>query len=131
MGPSPRFVAAVLGACMAVAGGRLLLPRAAHEVELVAAEVVNVRGGQAVLVLREKGGDRRMAVPITRQQASTLDALRRGRPRAALVGRALAAVGAHVARVRLDDTTSAQIEIASGAQRVIAEAPVAEALGVA
>src|SRR2546423_9798602 len=78
-GPRPVFVLLVLVACAAGAICTLMAgPAGDPAVEMRAQEIVRVSGGQAVLVLVEKRGLRRLGVPVSRAEAAQIESALRG-----------------------------------------------------
>jgi bifunctional DNase/RNase len=69
------FVGAGLFCCAAAGTCCLLLAQdpGAESVELVAQEIVRCANGQAVLVLREKHGDRRLPIPVSSGEAAAIE----------------------------------------------------------
>jgi bifunctional DNase/RNase len=68
------WVGAVLLCCAAAGTCRLLLAQDdAEPVELVVQEIVRCANGQAVLVLREKHGERRLPVPLGSGEAAAIE----------------------------------------------------------
>ena len=130
-GPRPAFVVATLASCALLAGLRLLLGTAEREVELIATELVHVQGGQDVLVLREKSGERRLPVPVARQDAVALQELLKGGSRGSLPGAAIAALEGRVLRVVLEDGSAARIELAVGSRTAQVSATASEAVALA
>jgi len=92
-------VALAAGAVQAVQEWRSLPP---GEIELSAAEIVRCRGGQAVLVLQERKGDRRLAIPVSAAEARALEP--RLEPGAAptLAKRSIDAMGGRITAAVLD-----------------------------
>jgi bifunctional DNase/RNase len=73
-----------------------------REVELSAREIVRCRGGQAVLVLQERAGDRRLIIPVSRADARALEQrLERG-AQPTLARRSIDAMGGRIANAFLD-----------------------------
>lgn len=104
-------LAALCGAAAALVGpGALRSAPDASGIELTAVEVVRCSNGRAVLVLREKAGERMLAVPVSPDEARALDPRLRGeRPRAGnakaqeLAAGALRALGGRVLRASIDE----------------------------
>src|SRR4051812_13355385 len=95
------FVILVLASCAAGALLRLLSPAPADErVSMTASGIVRVRGGQSLVVLVEKDGSRRLAVPVTRAEAALIDDALRGGAR--LGAGAVEALGGRVLRASID-----------------------------
>src|SRR4051812_16000051 len=78
-GPRPLFVLMVLVICASAAlYGLFAAPPPGSAVQMRAEEVVRVSGGQAVLVLLEKSGARRLGVPVSRAEAARIESTLRG-----------------------------------------------------
>lgn len=100
--PRTSFVIWTLVACAAGALCALLRPAAdAPALELAVEELVRVRGGQAVLVLAEKDGGRRLPVPLSNAEATQIDAALHGAK--ALAPGALEALGGRVVGASIDE----------------------------
>jgi len=129
-------VGLVLGACTAgalVAMG-LRVSRHGGPVELQVQELVRVRGGQPVLVLVEKGGARKLPVPVGHAEAALIERALGG-PRG-LLPASLEALGGRVLRASIDQVESdrsfrGHLEISSGARELWLEASAGEALALA
>jgi hypothetical protein len=132
--PRTSFVALVLGACALGALCALLRFRAEDRVEIAVEDVVRLGGGQAVLVLAEKDGPRRLAIPLTRMQELQIkDALRGG---TALGPATLEALGGRVLGASIDEASAerglrAHLALGSGGQELRVEASAGEALTLA
>ncbi len=101
-GPRTSFVIWTLIAC--AAGALCAWLRAAADappLELAVEDLVRVRGGRAVLVLVEKGGERRLPVPLSNAEATQIDAALHGGK--ALAPGALEALGGRVVGASIDD----------------------------
>jgi bifunctional DNase/RNase len=132
--PRTSFVALALAACAAGAVCSLLRPRAPDDpVELRVLELVRVHGGQMVLVLEEKNGERRLPVPVSRFDAAQIEGARNGRGN--LISVTLEALGGRVLSASLDEADgtglSAHLTLASGSREVRVDAPAGEALALA
>ncbi len=122
-GVSPWLVGALLIACGAAATSQVVAHRArapladvasGEQVELVVQEVARCANGQAVLVLREKGGERRLPVPIGPAEATALDRRLHGergdRPRSnELAASSIAALGGRVTRASIEQLTGEKV----------------------
>jgi hypothetical protein len=134
-GPRTIFVGFVLAAC--AAGALLRLSSLGGEedaVEMTAQQIVRVRGGQSLVVLAEKNGSRRLAVPVTRAEAALVDDALRGTqgPFAAAVD----ALGGRVLRGAIDGALSLRdfrghLSVASGAREIRLETSAGQALSLA
>lgn len=129
------FVILVLLACAAGALLRLLSPPPSDDtVAMTTSGIVRVRGGQSLVVLVEKNGSRRLAVPVTRAEAALIDdALRGG---AGLGAAAVAAVGGRVLLASIDDAVSLRhfrghLSVTSGSGEIRLEASAGEAISLA
>ena len=138
MGPRPWAVAVVLFVCGAAGAGRLLLLRAPGRgpVEMVAEEIVRCANGQAVLVLRAKGGELRLPMPVSAQEAVALEQRLRGTPREELAAASIHALGGRVLGVSIDAIESEHVfrghlTVATGAGRVELAARPQESIGLA
>ncbi|HET7788488.1 MAG TPA: bifunctional nuclease domain-containing protein [Myxococcales bacterium] len=132
--PRTSFVALVLAACAAGAlCGALRLVAPGAPAELAVLELVHVRGGQMVLVLEEKHGERLLPVPVSRGEAEQIDSARGGRGK--LLPAALAALGGRVLSASLDEASgsgvSAHLTLGSGSQKVRVDARAGEAIALA
>jgi bifunctional DNase/RNase len=105
-GSKGLFVGSVLFCCAAAGTCRLLLAQdtGGGPVELVAQEIVRCANGQAVLVLREKHGDRRLPIPVSSSEAAAIEqrltgeaALQRN-----LASASIHALGGRVVRASID-----------------------------
>ena len=79
-------------------------------VEMVVQEVARCANGQAVLVLREKNGERRLPMPVGPSEAAALDRRLHGekpdRPRLhELTGQSITALGGRVTRASIESQT--------------------------
>ena len=123
-GVSPWLVAVLLVTCAVATASRVVVgvrpglpgPSSAVEdsVELVVQEVARCANGQAVLVLREKGGERRLAMPVGAADAAALERKLHGekpdRPRLhELAGQSIAALGGKVTRASIETQTSDKV----------------------
>lgn len=122
---SPWLVVALVVTCAVAAASQVashagLFRRAAQApsdgetVELVVHEVARCANGQAVLVLREKGGERRLAMPVGPSEAAALDRRLHGekpdRPRLHdLAGNSIASLGGRVVRASIDLQTKDKV----------------------
>ena len=129
------FVILALLVCAAGALFRLLSPQAADEaVAMTTSGIVRVRGGQSLVILVEKNGARRLAVPVTRAEAALIDdALRGG---ASLSAAAVEALGGRVLRASIDDAVSLRqfrghLSVRGGSGEVRLEASAGEAISLA
>ncbi len=134
-GPRTSFTLILLAACAAVALCRLLAtPQARPDIELTARRLVRVSGGQMLLVLVEKDGPRRLAVPVTAPEAALIEGALAG---ARSLGAAtVQALGGRVVRATIDDALSLRefrghLVVAGGAREVSLEASAGEALSFA
>lgn len=134
-GPRSGFVLLVLAACAAGALVSDVASSAAPaEVEMTPQQIVRVGGGQMLLVLVEKAGTRRLAVPLTRAEAALIDEALHGAR--GLGARALEELGGRVLRASIDGALSLRefrghLSVASGAREVRLEASAGEALSLA
>jgi bifunctional DNase/RNase len=126
-------VGLVLLACALGATGAMV-GRAQHAkpVELTLQGVVRVQGGQAVAVLAEKNGARRLPVAVTRAEAALMQLGNRH----GLVSSSLEALGGHVKRVDIDSVGAsgslhARLVLEAGAGEVQVDASAGEALALA
>ena len=126
----------ILAACAAGAAlGSLLQPGHDAEVALELREVLRVGGGLPVLVLQERGGARRLPIPISRAEAALIErSLARGAP--GLTESSLRALGGRVLRASIDElgpaaSFRAHLTIGSGGREVLLEAAAGEALALA
>ncbi|MGZ6124240.1 MAG: hypothetical protein ACXWLR_04725, partial [Myxococcales bacterium] len=131
-GPRSGFVLLVLAACAAGALVSAVASSAAPaEVEMTPQQIVRVGGGQMLLVLVEKAGTRRLAVPLTRAEAVLIDEALHGAR--GLGARALEELGGRVLRASIDGASSLRefhghLSVGSGAREVQLEASAGEAL---
>jgi bifunctional DNase/RNase len=129
------FVILLLAACAAGALFRLLSPVQADDaVAMTTSGIVRVRGGQSLVVLVEKSGSRRLAVPVTRAEAALIDDALRGGTR--LGAAAIEALGGRVLRASIDDALSLRrfrghLAIEGGSGEVRLEASAGEAISLA
>lgn len=134
-GPGTSFVFLALAACAAGALFCLTTPaRQGEEVEMTASGLVRLGGDQFVLVLVEKNGRRRLAVPVTHAEAAFIQG-------ALLAPRGLAAatveaLGGRVLRASIDDARSlrefrAHLVLGSGSRELRLDASAGEALSLA
>ena len=134
-GPRTTFVLLVLAACALGALFRLTAagPSCA-EVEMTARQLVRVAGGQMILVLAEKHGDRRLGVPVTRAEAALIqDALRGAH---GLGVRTMEALGGRVLRASVDEALSLRdfrghLVVGNGGRELRLDASAGEALSLA
>ena len=133
--PKRWFVLAVLLACAAIPGARLVLAgREERPVTLRVREMVRVHGGQDVVVLQEAGGQLLLPVPVSRAEA---DLIERGlRAPSGLAPRALAALGGRIDCASIDEVSGqrgyrAHLALADGPRRLELEARAGEALALA
>lgn len=138
MGPRPWLVAVVILACGAAGTCRLLLALgdSRGEVELFAEEIVRCANGQAVLVLREKGGGLRLPLPLSAHEALAIEQRLKGAPATTLAASSIQALGGRVLRVSIDSVArghvfSGHVSVAGGAGRVELPARPQEAIGLA
>jgi len=129
------FVILVLAACATGAALRMLSQAPADEpVAMTTSGIVRVRGGQSLVVLIEKNGSRRLAVPVTHAEAALIDdALRGG---TGVGAAAVEALGGRVLRASIDDAVSLRrfrghLSLGSGAGEVRVEASAGEAISLA
>jgi bifunctional DNase/RNase len=123
-GINPWLVGALVAACgvaaasQMAASGKIPLwddpDDADSEVELVVHEVMRCANGQAVLVLREKGGERRLPMAVGPSEASAIDRRLHGekpeRPRLQeLAGQTVAALGGRVTRAEIETQTADKV----------------------
>lgn len=87
-------------------------PEEMAQVELEVDEIARCNNGQAVLVLRERDGDRRLPIPITSAEAATLEkrlratgAIPAGHDQGELARSALSALGGKVLHASIDAVT--------------------------
>jgi bifunctional DNase/RNase len=134
-GPRTWFVLLVLALCAAGALFRAAASStAAEEVEMTAQQIVRLGGGQLLLVLVEKAGTRRLAVPVTRAEAALIDEALHGAR--GLGSRALEELGGRVLRASIDGASSLRdfrghLAVGSGAHEVRIEGSAGEALSLA
>jgi bifunctional DNase/RNase len=134
--PRTTFVALVLALCAAGASWRLgsADPCGTQDVEMTAQRLVRVGERQMIVVLAEKHGSRRLAIPVTDAEAALIqNALRGGR---GLGAATLDALGGRVVRATIDDATSvrdfrAHLFVAAGGSEIGLEASAGEALSLA
>lgn len=134
-GPRQSFVALVLVACTLGAVFKIVNLRAeSPPVELRVQQVVRVRGGQAVIVLLEKDGARRLPVPVSNTEAAIIE---RGllRP-SGLAPDAVKALGGRILRASIDEVSGqrgfrAHLSVGTGAAEIALDAACGEALGLA
>ena len=101
MEPRGWFVGLVLIACAAVALSGLALKAAASEpVALDLQGIVHTRSGQDVAILAERGGARRLPVPVSRIEAQLIERARRGQ--SGLTQATIDALGGRVVRASID-----------------------------
>ncbi|MGZ6124523.1 MAG: hypothetical protein ACXWLR_06160 [Myxococcales bacterium] len=134
-GPRTWFVVIVLALCAAGAWiGAVVSSAQPPQVEMRAQQVVRVGGGQMLLVLVEKDGMRRLAVPVTRSEAALIeDALHGAR---GLGAAAVEALGGSVLRASIDGAVSLRefrghLSVGSGVREIRLEASAGEALSLA
>ena len=134
-GPRPVFVLLVLGVCAAGAIFQRMAPAPDEAaVEMRAQEIVRVSGGQAVLVLVEKRGMRRLGVPVSPAEAAQIEAALGG---ANGVGPATVdALGGRVLRASVDGAVSrhevrGHLFLGSGARELRLDASAGEAVSAA
>jgi bifunctional DNase/RNase len=134
-GPRHSFVALVLIACSAGALCRLL-QRPAREaaVELEFGEIVRVRGGQTVLVLREKDGLRRLPVPVSKAEAAMIERSVRGP--SGLGPATVEALGGRILRASIDEVSRGRgfrghLALGAGSRELRIDAGAGEALALA
>jgi bifunctional DNase/RNase len=121
-GVSPWLVAVLLVVCAVATASQVMnggFRRGAaagidDPVELVVQEVARCANGQAVLVLREKGGERRLPLPIGAAEAAALDRRVHGekaeRPRVHdLAGQSISALGGRVTRAYIGTQTTDKV----------------------
>ena len=134
-GPRTVTVLLVLGAC---ATGALLgltsAPTPAAEVEMAAQKLVRVTGGQFLLVLAEKHGPRRLAIPVTHAEAALIQGALSGAR--GLAPATLAALGGRVLRASIDDALSLRdyrghLVVGNGSREFRLDASAGEALSLA
>jgi bifunctional DNase/RNase len=134
-GPRTSFVVLVLAACAAGAFCSLLRPAADDApIELRVDDLVKVHGGQVVLVLVERNGERRLPVPLPGAQAAQILAALDGR--GGLVPAAVESLGGRVLDASIDDVSAdgllrGHLTLAAGSREVRVEAPLGEALALA
>jgi len=133
-GPRTSFVVLVLAACAAGAFCSLLRPAADAPIELRVDDLVKVQGGQMVLVLAERNGERRLPVPLPGAQAAQILAAVAGR--GGLVPAAVESLGGRVVDASIDDVSAdgllrGHLTLAAGSREVRVEAPLGEALALA
>jgi bifunctional DNase/RNase len=113
-----------------------MMQRPAREtaVELAFGEIVRVHGGQPVLVLREKAGVRKLALPVSRAEAAMIERSLHG-PHGlasasveALGGRVL---GASIDRVTRDRGFRGHLAIGTGSRELRIDSAAGEALAIA
>lgn len=147
-------LAALCGAAAAILGPGSLLPgEGGSDIQLIVEELARCSNGRAVLVLREKDGDRLLAVPVSPDEARALDPRLRGeRPTRGnakaqeLAGGAIRALGGRVVRASIDDVTQerasevsaassqgfgSHVTVARGKGRLQVEAAPADAVALA
>lgn len=148
-------LAALCGAAAAVLGpGSTLVPAAGEsDIQLIVEELARCSNGRAVLVLREKDGDRLLALPVSPDEARALDPRLRGeRPTRGnakaqeLAVEAIRALGGRVVRASIDEVTrerageipaassqgfASHVTLARGKGRMEVEAPPADAVAIA
>jgi bifunctional DNase/RNase len=122
-GISPWMVAVLLAVC-GVAGVSQVavngLPRfrqsaaADERIELVVQEVARCGNGQAVLVLREKDGERRLPVPVAPAEAAALDRRLHGEKSDHarlhdLANRSITALGGRVVRASIESLSGDRV----------------------
>jgi bifunctional DNase/RNase len=92
-------VALAAGTVYAVQEWRSLPP---GEVEMTVREVVRTSNGRAVLILQERGGERRLPVLVTAQEAGSLERRRLPGAPPTLAFRSIAAMGGKVSAALID-----------------------------
>lgn len=121
-GVSPKLVVVLLGACALAAASQLLVngrrgDRGAapdDQVELVVQEVARCGNGQAVLVLREKDGERRLTMPASATEAAAIDRRLHGekadRPQLPdVTGASIHSLGGRVTRASIESVTTDKV----------------------
>src|SRR5438105_5451252 len=135
-GPKATFVVLVLALCAAGALWRLSSSARAENdlVPMTAQRIVRVGEHQLLVVLVEKEGTRRLAIPVSNGEAALIqNALLGGH---GLGAATVDALGGRVLRASIDDATSirdfrAHLFVATGASEVRLDASVGEALSLA
>ena len=119
-GVSPWLVAVLLVVCAVATASQIVAKGGGaaagidDAVELVVQEVARCANGQAVLVLREKAGERRLPLPIGAAEAAALDRRVHGekpeRPRVHdLAGQSISALGGRVTRAYIGTQTTDKV----------------------
>src|SRR5437667_7434611 len=119
MAPRSTFVMLTLLACALGAAIGIMLP-ARTAIELRPQNVLRLSGGMPVLVLMEKGGPRRLPVPLGRTEAALIErSLRRGASQG-LAAASVEALGGRVLRASIDEvsqrTFRAHVSVGSGSR---------------
>ena len=125
VGVSPWLVGVLLVACAVATATQVASNTAVRaqdaqvssvedSVEMVVQEVARCANGQAVLVLREKNGDRRLPMAVGPSEAAALDRRMHGekpdRPRLhELTGQSITALGGRVTRASIESQTADKV----------------------
>ena len=125
VGVSPWLVGVLLVACAVATATKVATASRANKqdvqvasavdsVEMVVQEVARCANGQAVLVLREKGGERRLPIAVGPSEAAALDRRLHGqkpdRPRLhELAGQSITALGGRVTRAVIESQTNDKV----------------------
>jgi len=132
--PRQPFVMLTLLACAAGAALCIAGHREQKCVELRVRELVRVRGGQAVLVLEESRGSRRLVLPVTRSEASTID--REMHRPGGVAAEAVETLGGRVLNACIDEVSGdhgfrAHVSVGNGSRVVRLTAGAGEAIAFA
>ena len=125
VGVNPWLVGVLLVACAVATATQVAttspaskpdaqVARGFDSVEMVVQEVARCANGQAVLVLREKGGERRLPIAVGPSEAAALERRLHGeksdRPRLhELTGQSITALGGRVTRAVIESQTNDKI----------------------